>query len=142
MICLSTNSHAQIQAISFEELEKAQKTEPKNTLIFIQTTWCSYCHAMKKTTFQNPKIENLINETYYFINFDAEEKRSVSFLGKTFNYIPNGNKTGIHELVLQFNQENGLESYPLIVLINSKNQILFKHSGFLTASELEKILTY
>lgn len=141
-VCFTTNSFAQLQTTSFEVLEKQQKDEPKNTLIFIQTNWCSYCHAMKRTTLKNKKIENLINEKYYFINLDAEEKRTITYLGKAFHYIPHGTKTGIHELALHISQENNLASYPLILVISPQNQILFKYSGFLNAQELHEILQY
>jgi len=97
---------------------------------------------MKKTTFKNNKIENLINEKYYFINFDAEEKHTITYLEKPFHYIPNGTKTGVHELAIHFSQENNPASYPLILLINPQNQILFKHSGFLNAKELHEVLQY
>ncbi len=141
-VCFSPNSFAQLQTSSFEILEKQQKDEPKNTLIFIQTNWCSYCHAMKRTTFKNKKIENLINEKYYFINFDAEEKCTITYLGKEFHYIPHGTKTGIHELASHFSQENNPASYPLILVISPQNQILFQYSGFLNAQELQNILIY
>lgn len=31
--------------------------------------------------------------------------------------------------------------YPVLTILNPKNKILFQYSGFLTATELDKILT-
>jgi thioredoxin-related protein len=37
---------AQLQSISFEEIDSLQRIE-KKTIVFIQTDWCQFCHAMK-----------------------------------------------------------------------------------------------
>ena len=58
-------SSQQINWISFNELEKVQKNNPKNVLIDIYTNWCGPCKLMDKNTFGNADIIRIINENYY-----------------------------------------------------------------------------
>ena len=43
---------------------------------------------MKKIIFKNEKAIRLLNDHFYFIKLNGEEKKDISFLGKTFNYMP------------------------------------------------------
>ena len=54
-------SSQQINWISFNELEKVQKNNPKNVLIDIYTNWCGPCKLMDKNTFGNADIIRIIN---------------------------------------------------------------------------------
>ncbi|HCY98200.1 MAG TPA: thioredoxin family protein, partial [Polaribacter sp.] len=80
------------------EAEKLQQEKAKPILIFIYTDWCKICHGMKRTTFKNKKVISLLNEKFYFIQLNGEEKKAISFLGKTFRYKPTGTTTGSHQL--------------------------------------------
>ena len=96
---------------------------------------------MKHTTFKNKHIINELNNNFYFINFDAEEKRNIAFHNNTFQYKPTGNQTGINELAEQLGSINGKISFPGICFLNADNQIIYQHSEFLSAKDLEIILT-
>ena len=74
---------AQLKLIQFEQLDSLQKVERRTVVIFINTDWCNYCQAMKNTTLKNKKIVDQLNTNFYFISFNAEEKRSIYFNGKT-----------------------------------------------------------
>ena len=45
----------------------------------------------------------------------------------------------VHELALQFNSENQ-NSYPLLIVLNPKNEILLQYNGFLNKKEMQKLL--
>ena len=39
----------------------------------------------------------LLNENFYFVKLNREEKKDIHFLGKKFIYKPTGTNTGIHK---------------------------------------------
>ena len=60
---------------------------------------------MKNTTSKNAHVIEQLNEHYYFINFNAEENRSINFNGASFSYKPTGNNTGVNQLAIEQNLE-------------------------------------
>ncbi len=135
---LSGICFSQIKNHQFEELENLQKSELRNVIIFIKTDWCNYCKTMENTTFKNQKIIENINQNFYFIRFNAEEKRDVNFAGKTFHYKPTGTNTGIHKLAETLTE--GKTTYPSLIILNPQNEIIFQYNGYLKSSELLAIL--
>lgn len=137
-ILLSGICFSQIKNHQFEELESLQKSKPRNVIIFIKTDWCNYCKAMESTSFKNQKVTETINQNFYFINFNAEEKRDVNFAEKTFRYKPTGINTGIHGLAETLTE--GKTTYPSLIILNPQNEIIFQYNGYLESSELLNIL--
>lgn len=81
---------AQIKTFQFEQIDSLQRIESRNIFVFIHTDWCKYCQAMKYTTFKNDRIINLLNENFYFVDLNAEEKRNIDFNNYTFKFKPTG----------------------------------------------------
>jgi len=121
---------------SFEEAFKLQEKEKKPIIVFFHTNWCKYCFAMKKNTFIDKKVIDLLNKHYYFISFDAESKESVNIKGKIFK-----NKSGIHQIVEVLASKNNTISYPSTIIISANNTIDEQIDSFLSAEEISKILT-
>jgi thioredoxin-related protein len=138
LILISNLIKAQ-KTFSFEDISVLQKKESRNIVIFVETDWCTYCKQMKATTFKNKEIHQILNEKFYFIKLNAEEKKSIRFNGETYNFQPTGFKTGIHELALKFNSKNQ-NSYPILIILNPQNEILLQYNGFLNKNELQKLL--
>ena len=131
---------AQLHSVSFEQIDSLQTIEKKNTIIFIQTDWCQFCHAMKNTTFKNEEIIKELNNDFYFINFNAEEKRTVIFNKTIFQFKPTGNNFGIHELAIALGTVNKQLNFPVLCVLNSENEIVFQHNGYLNPKEFKLIL--
>ena len=83
-------------------------------------------------------MADLIQQNFYFVILDAEEKRDISFAGKTFQYKPTGKDTGIHELAETL--MGGKTTYPSLIILNTKNEIIFQYNGYLKSLELLDIL--
>jgi thioredoxin-related protein len=132
--------YAQIQKVSFEQLDSIEIQDVKNVFLFIRTDWCKYCHKMDHTTLKNETIVKLLTDHFYFIELDAESKTNIKYQGRTFKYKPTGNDTGVHELAKQLGTINGKLNYPALVVLNTKNEIVFQYDGYLNAKELEAIL--
>lgn len=128
-----------LKTYSFSQVEQLQKNNPKPIAIFVYADWCKICHGMKKTTFSNDKIIQLLNEKYYFINFNGEQKNEVYFLEKHFNYKPSGN-SGTHELTNEIANVNGQISYPTFVLMNSKYEIDLQIASFINENKMYEII--
>jgi thioredoxin-related protein len=140
LCCSIPDGFAQLQSISFEEIDSLQRIEKRKTIVFIQTDWCQFCHAMKNTTFKNEEIIEELNNAFYFIDFNAEEKRTVVFNKTTFQFKPTGNTSGTHELAIALGTINKQLHFPVLCVLNSENEIVFQHSGYLKPKELKLIL--
>jgi thioredoxin-related protein len=97
---------------------------------------------MKNTTFRNNRVIDALNNHFYFIYLDAEERRSINYRGQTFEYKATGVSTGLHELAQQLGTINKKNNYPAIVVLNSLDEIIFQHNEFLNAEDLLKILEH
>lgn len=95
---------------------------------------------MKNTTLNNEKVVNLLNDEFYFIEMDAEQKTPIDFKGKSYQYKPTGNNTGMNELVEILGTVDGKISYPTLVILNEKYEIIFQYPGYLTSRELQTVL--
>jgi thioredoxin-related protein len=135
-----TFSFAQLQSFQFEQIDSLQNLEKKTVVIFIHTDWCKYCEAMKNTTLKDKKIIERLNKSFYFISFNAEEKRSILFNRKKFTHKPTGNNIGSHQLAEQLATVNNKIAYPTLCFLNADFEIIFQISNYISISNLKKLL--
>jgi thioredoxin-related protein len=136
----SQSEKVSLKVYSFSEVEKLQLQNPKPIVVFIYTDWCKICHGMKKTTFNNNEVITLLNDTFYFVKLNGEEKNDIPFLGKTFVYKPTGANTGIHELANELAAKKGRIAYPTTTILNSKFEIDLQLGGYLKSEKMIAIL--
>lgn len=134
------NSLQAQQFHAIEHAEQQQTATPKPLIIFIYTAWCMYCQAMQKTTFKDPKVQELLSAHFYFAELDAAEKSPIAFGGKRYHHKPTGINTGYHELAVLLTEKEEQVAYPALFILNPQREILFQHQGFLTASEFIAVL--
>lgn len=125
--------------MTFEEAVAKSKTEPRKIFIDVYTDWCGWCKVMDRDTFNDPHVAKILNEDFYPVKFNAEQQEDVVFNGHTFKFIPYGNK-GTHELAMSL-LSNKL-SYPSVVFLNEKFEILQPLAGYIKAPEFHKIIQY
>lgn len=118
--------------ISFDEV-------PKKMVIDVYTDWCGWCKRMDATTFSDPAVANILQSKFYPVKFNAEQREPVVFNNHTFNFIPRGTK-GYHELAAAL--LNNKLSYPSIVFLNEKLEIIQVLAGYRKAPEFLKIATF
>lgn len=140
-LSFASTGFCQLKNIPFEAIDSLQQIQKRKVIIFIHTDWCKYCQAMKNSTFKNKKIVERLNNEFYFVDFHAEEKRTIRFNNQTFNYTTTGNNTGVNELAIQLGTVNNQLTYPIICVLNSKNEILFQDTYYRNAKDFEMILT-
>lgn len=137
---LQSQEKKELQVYTFQEVEELQKQNPKPVVIFIYTDWCKYCFAMEKNTFNNKEIIKVLNDKFYFIKLNAEEKKNITFLNHTFKYQPTGNNTGIHQLANELAVVKNRISYPTTTLLNSKFEIELQKSGYINSKRMNTII--
>ena len=136
----STISVAQeINWLTIEEAEAANKTEPRKILIDVYTDWCGWCKKMDATTFKDEEMVSYLNQNFYCVKLDGEDKGTLTFKGEKFNFINQGRR-GYHELAAGFLQ--GKMSYPSLVFLNEDLVVLQALQGFRTAKELLPIVIF
>ncbi len=126
---------AQNRVVKFEEIKILQEEAPKPLVVLIMTSWCKYCHAMKNTMTRDPKVAPVLNEKFYTVFLDAEDKKDIFFAGRTFKH-----KAGMHELARELGTIKGKISYPTTTVLNIKNEIIYQHDGFLSPRTMLNIL--
>ncbi len=134
------SSFAQLKTYSFEEAEQLAIKNPKPFVVFTHTSWCKFCKMMENSTFKNVEINNKLNDSFYFIALDAEDKKDIRFNKYTFQYKPTGTNTGIHELATALATSNNQVSYPTLTILNSDYSIVFQQASYLKTQDLLEIL--
>ena len=133
---ISNQIFAQLNTHTFEQAEKLSIEKQKPFVIFIHTDWCKICKMMENTTFKNKEIINELNQNFYFISFNAEDKNEIIFNKNKFKFRPKGNNSGIHELAESLSNQ----IYPTITILNSDYTILTQIESFVNAKTLLQIL--
>jgi thioredoxin-related protein len=131
---------AQLKSYSFEQIDSLQRNQNRKIIVFVHTDWCKYCQAMKNSTFKNKEVIKNLNENFYFITLNAEEKSTITFNSRKFVFKTNGNTTGIHELAYELASLNNQTTYPTICVLTAQNEIVFQESNYLPAKEFLMIL--
>lgn len=125
--------------MTIEEAEAAVKDEPRKLIVDVYTDWCGWCKRMDQTTFSNPVIADYLNQNYYAVKLDAEQRDSIRFKDHTFKYVAQGRR-GYNELAAAL--LNGKMSYPNIVYMNEDLQVLQAVPGYQDAKSFEKIIKF
>jgi thioredoxin-related protein len=111
-LCLLASIYGQDE-ISFihDEYQKALTDAAKsNKIIMIDafTTWCGPCKMMSNGTFKEKSTADFYNQNFINLKLDMEKGTNPA-LGIKFN----------------------VRAYPTIIFINSKENIIYKHEGYL-----------
>ena len=131
---------AQLKTHTFEEAEKLAVETPKPYVVFIHTDWCKFCKMMENTTFKNKEIITALNRNFYFISFNAEEKKDIFFNKTVFKFKPKGNNSGVHELATALAEKNGNTAYPAITILNPDYSIAVQLQSYTNAKDLLQVL--
>jgi thioredoxin-related protein len=139
-ITIASNVIAQkVKWYTFSEAVKLNEKAPRKILVDVYTDWCGWCKVMDEQTFQDPIISKILNEKYYAVKFDAERKDTVIFQGNTFVNAGEGSRPP-HQLAVAM--LNGKMSYPSIVFLDEKNQLVTAVPGFQKPEQMEPLLMY
>jgi thioredoxin-related protein len=137
LLAFTTPKKSKIKWLTIAELNEVYAEAPKPILIDVYISKCTWCKAMETNTYGNDKVAAYINENYYAVRFNAEEKADVTFNGRVYKYNP---AYKANELAIFFML--GRLGYPSTVILSNINAQPEALSGYLTPAELEAPLKY
>lgn len=130
---------AKIEWLTWQEATERMKKEPRKIMIDVYTDWCGWCKRMDATTMKDETVSQIVTEDYYAVKMDGEYKEDIEFMGRTYKYVGQGRR-GYHELPAEL--MNGKMSYPTLVFLNEKYEVIQPLPGYQQARDLEVILAY
>lgn len=135
-----TKVPASIQWLTVEKASAMNAKKHKKVLVDVYTSWCSWCKKMDKETFSDPTIIAYMNEHFYAVKLNAEEKQPIKFENKYYLNPSPDRMRSVHELAAQMLQ--GRMGYPSYVFLDGKNQRITVSQGFNNAHSFLIILKY
>ena len=128
---------SQIKWYTLEEALAAQKKNDKKIFIDMYTDWCKWCKVMDQKTFTNKEVIQYMNENFYAVKFNAEQKEAINFKGKKYEFIKSGRR-GIHELAYELMEKSA--SYPSFILLDENLNRLGNIKGYKAPTPFLSIL--
>jgi len=125
--------------MTFEQAVEKSKTEKRKIFIDVYTDWCGWCKVMDRKTFTDPNVAKLLNEKFYAVKFNAEQRDDVKFQETTFKFIENG-RSGYHQLAAAL--LNNQMSYPTVVFLDEDFKMIQPLPGYREAAEFHKIAQF
>ncbi len=95
---------------------------------------------MEKSTFQNDVVVKVLDDDFYFIVLDAEQKETIEFHGRAFRFVPNGIASGVHELAAALATCDDGVSYPTLVVLAPDYTISLQKPSFTDAKNMIELL--
>jgi thioredoxin-related protein len=134
-------SYAQttVNWLTWEEALERSQIEKRKFFVDVYTDWCGWCKKMDKATFQKPEIAEYLNQNYYSIKFNAEQKGEINLNDKLYKFVKSG-KNGYHELAVEITY--GKLSYPTIVFLDENAKVIQPISGYKDAKMFKMIMSY
>ena len=124
---------------TWEEAIIASEKNPKKIIIDVYTDWCGWCKRMDKTTFSEAKVAAYLNENFYPVKFDAEQKGDIQYKGHTLRYRSTG-KRGVHDLA--YSLLDGRLGYPSVVYLDEEQNRISVSPGYKAAGDMLKELKF
>ncbi len=140
LLSISVQAQTTIDWLTWEEALEKNKVEKKKFLVDVHTAWCTWCKKMDARTFQKENIAEFVNQNFYAIKFDAEQKEDIIYDNKVYSYVSGFGKRGYHELAQEI--MNGRMSYPTVVFIDSNLDVIQPIPGFQDSRTFEIIINY
>lgn len=134
-----TSEEGLVHWMTIEEAVKKSKTEKRPIFIDVYTDWCGWCKVMDKNTFNEVNVAKLLNEKFFPVKFNGEQKEDVVLNGTTYKFVASG-RSGYHELAAAL--LNNKLSYPTVVFLDENFNMLQPLPGYRKPEEFHKIAQF
>lgn len=126
-----------VEWLTVAELQVAYSKNPKPILVDVYTDWCGWCKVMDRETYSNDNVADYINEHYYAVKLNAEQKETIEWNGKKYNY---DKRNKVNQLAVYLT--GGQLSFPTTIFLTDLNARPAPISGYLKIREIEAPLKY
>jgi thioredoxin-related protein len=135
------NNNSGIKWMTWEQAVELNKSKPKKIVVDVFTDWCGWCKRMDKGAFMDPAIAAYVNDKFYAVKLNAEQKTDIRFNEEVFKFIPNENgRGGVHSLAYAL--LDGKLGYPTMVYLNEKYERIMISPGFKETPDMLKELRF
>jgi thioredoxin-related protein len=131
---------AQVKWVPIQDAEKQAAATGKKIMVKVYANWCGWCKEMDKATFPNKNVAKILSASFIPVQFNAEQKASVTWGGAPYKLIRTKNDGNYHELAAKW--LNGRLSYPTIVFLDENGNVIQAISGYQRADAFEKMAAY
>ncbi len=121
------SAEKKIKWYTWEEAVALQAKEPRIIMVDLYTDWCGWCKRMDSTTFEDDNVAKFLNEYFYPVKFNAEQKEEINYGGKIHKFVESG-RSGYHELAAAM--VDGKLGYPNFVYFNEKMERIMISPGY------------
>ncbi|MGV3461282.1 MAG: hypothetical protein ACO1N9_12595 [Flavobacterium sp.] len=135
LILTVMRAHCQ-QTVSFEQLPQMMAAEPRPIVIKIYADWCSICKLQDRQLSKNEEVKKLLTVKHYYLELNAETRKTLPFAGRIYKFIPNGTG-GINALAAELCKG---QSYPGWVFLSLDYKVISTYNGLLKPEQLISIL--
>ena len=145
LLCTSfANRHhviaeAGIKWLTWDELQAAEKKEPRKVVVDVYTGWCGWCKRMDASTYKDQEIIKYVSENFYAVKFDAEMRQTIHFKEQDYSYVTDGMR-GYNQLAAKILKNQ--MSYPTTVYLDENMEEIFPVPGYRDPKDFEIILNY
>jgi len=130
-----------IHWITWEEAVALNQKQPRKIMVDVYTEWCGWCKKMDKGTFMDPSVAAYVNENFYAVKLDAEQRAEISFNSEVFKFVPSDTgRGGVHSLAYAL--LDGKMGYPSMVYLNEKYERIMISPGYKETPDMLKELTF
>ncbi len=124
-----------IKWMTIEQAFQAIQKEPRKIVVDVYTGWCGWCKVMDQKTFTDPKVIEYINQKYYAVKLDAEQKDDITIGTQKYIWQNGYNQAGVQLL-------QGKMSFPTMVYLDEKFNMIQPVPGYQDAKQFHQIITY
>ena len=128
--------HAGVQWLSPAETDQLLNRETRPVIVDVYTDWCHYCKVMEATTWKNDSVAAYVQQHFYPMKLNAEDKNIQQWQGKQYEYMA---RYKVNRLAVELLRGNMV--YPSTVIIPEKGdwEVI---PGALKPAEMEMLLKY
>ena len=109
--------------VSFQYANQVSGLTNRKILIYVYTEWCSWCKLFQKNALKSPEVIHYLNDTYFCVKLNAENKEDIPGKDRTFSYLPQQKVNQLAHILL-----DGKMQYPAFVIINEQSEIICRRT--------------
>ena len=137
----ATASATGIKWMTWEDAVALNQKAPRKIIVDVFTDWCGWCKKMDKGTFLDPAVAAYVNEKFYAVKLNAEQRADITFNAEVFKFVPSETgRGGVHSLAYAL--LDGKMGYPSMVYLNEKYERIMISPGYKETPDMLKELKF